>query len=237
MRTDTAANIINKVLLEQALSDSAVSNVYASTDAVVIQLRALLEGLGQDLAAMRPWSHLQKEHTLSTEVGVQTYALPAGYVGMLPQTQWNRSTDLELLGPLNPQAWQEAVSSDAVATTNYLFRVRGNTLLLEPTPSTVETLAFEYVSAYWVVPVGQTSPTTEAPTANTDVLWFDRRLLVAGLTLRWMDAKGFDTTAAQRAYDAALSAAMGNDGAAPVLNLASPPLQGGPRLPDTDWGG
>lgn len=236
MRTDTAANIINKVLLEQALATAAVSNVYTNTDGVVVQLRALLEALGQDLAALRPWTHLQQEHTLSTEAGTPSYALPSGYVGMVPQTHWNRSTDLPLVGPANPQTWQEAASSGAIANTNYLYRVKGNRLFLDPTPSAVESLAFEYASAYWVVPSGETAPTAEAPSADTDTLWFDRRLLVAGLKLRWLEAKGFDTTAAQRAYDAALSAAMGNDGAHSVLSLAPPESMRGPRLPETNWG-
>jgi hypothetical protein len=236
MRVDTAANIVNAVLLEQALADSAVSNVYASTDTVVVQLRALLSALGQDLAALRPWSHLQLEHAFNTAAGVESYALPAGYVGMLPQTGWNRSTDVEFTGPASPQAWQVAASTETLTSTGYLFRVKGNRLFLEPTPAAVESLVFEYVSAYWVVPSGQTAPTLEAPTTNTDALWFDKRLLVTGLTLRWLEAKGFDTTAAQRAYDAALASAMGNDGAHPVLDLSPLPCRSGPALPDTNWG-
>lgn len=236
MRTDTASNIINKVLLELALATSSVANVYASEDAVVIQLRALLESLGQELAQMRPWTHLQKEHTLTTVNGTQSYALPSGFVGMLPQTQWNRSTDLELAGPAGPQLWQLLVSTNTVSTINYFFRVQGNRLFLEPTPTAADALAFEYLSAYWVQPTGETTPTSEAPSDDADTLWFDRRLLVTGLKLRWLEAKGFDTTAAQRAYDSVLSATMGNDGAHAVLYLAPPVLRHGPSLPETDWG-
>lgn len=236
MRTDTVSNVINKVLLELALADSSVSDVYASTDAVVVHLRALLEALGQELAQMRPWTHLQQEETVTTVVGTQSYALPADYVAMLPQTAWNRSTDLEMAGPATPQVWQLLRSTDTISSTNYFFRVQGNRLYLDPTPTAVETLAYEYVSAYWVQPSGETAPTSETPSANTDVLWFDRRLLVSGLKLRWLEAKGFDTSAAQRAFDGVLSAAMGNDGAHPVLHLAPSVRRHGPSLPETNWG-
>lgn len=236
MRTDTAANVVNAALLELALATASVADVYASTDATVVQMRALLTALGQELAQLRPWTHLQTEYTFSTVNGTGDYALPSGYVGMVPQTHWNRSTDLELAGPASPQTWQLLQSSTGVVGVNYYFRVLGNRLYLDPTPTTAETLAYEYVSAYWVQPSGETAPTSETPTANTDTLWFDRRLLVAGLKLAMLEAKGFESTAARNAYEAALSAAMGNDGAHPVLSLAPGLARHGPGLPETNWG-
>lgn len=236
MRTATANEVVNAAAQELGLLTSTVADVYASTDAVVVRLRALLEGMGQDLVRMRPWTHLQKEATVTTVNGTASYSLPADYSSMVPLTHWNRSADLPLAGPVGPQGWQLLVSSDTVSSVTYFFRVQANRLYLNPTPTAADTLAYEYVSAYWVQPSGETTPTAETPTASTDTIWFDKRLLVSGLKLAWLESNGFESTAARNAYEAALSAVSGGDGAQPALSLAPVGRRHGPSLPETNWG-
>ena len=73
--------------------------------------------------------------------------------------------------------------------------------------------------------------TAESTDTSTDYLLFDYRLLVDGLKLEFMRRKGMDTTVAQQAYDATLSAMLGGDGFGAVLTL-----NGGRRFPYiTPW--
>lgn len=238
MRLDTASTVLNDALLELGLVAAELADPYASTDQNVVSLRAHLKALGRELLRKRAWSHLQKEHTFSTEAATASYALPADFSSMQPSTEWNRSTALPLGGPVGAQEWQLLKSSDTVSPINYFFRVLGNRLHLHPTPTAVETLAFEYVSAYWVQPSGESEPTTETPAASTDTLWFDGHLLSRGLKVRFLEAKGFDSSAARNEYEAALAEASGGDGAHAVLDLASGSsrYRPVPRLPETSWG-
>lgn len=239
MRLDTALNILNDVLMETGIapSNTTVANPFSSTNANVVSMRYFLKALGLDLVRMRPWSHLQKTYTFSTVNGTGDYALPSDFQAMAQSTHWNRSTNLPLAGPLGGQGWQILKSSNTINPTSYYFRVYGNRLYLHPVPSDAETIAYEYSSAYWVQPSGESAPTSDAPSANTDTLWFDSHLLVRGLKLKWYEHKGFDTTTVRADYERTLAEAMGNDGAHPVLHLAPQVVRQHPRLPDTNWGG
>lgn len=56
-------------------------------------------------------------------------------------------------------------------------------------------------------------------TLSTDVVLFDPLLVMRGLKLAWLKAKGFDTTAAQGDFDTTLERVKGADSNAPVLSL------------------
>lgn len=236
MRLDTALNVINDALLEAGVVGATIANPYTSTQANVVSMRYLLKALGEELVRLRPWSHLEKTYTFSTVNGTGDYALPTDFMSMSASTHWNRSTTVPLAGPLGGPGWQVLKSASVINPTSYYFRVYGNRLYLHPVPTAAETIAYEYSSAYWVQPTGQTTPTAEAPSASTDTLWFDRHLLVRGLKLKWHELKGMSTEASRADYEQSLATAMGNDGARPELQLAPQPTRRMPRLPDTDWG-
>jgi len=236
VRLDTAINVINDALFEAGLISTAVASPFTSTEQNVVSMRYLLKALGEELVRLRPWSHLEKTHTFSTVNGTGDYALPTDFMAMSQSTHWNRNTTTPLAGPLGGPGWQVLKSASVLNPTSYFFRVYGNRLYLHPVPSAAETIAYEYSSAYWVQPTGQNVPTTEAPTASTDTLWFDRHLLVRGLRVKWDELKGMSTAVSREDYEKALSMAMGNDGARPVLHLAPQTTRRMPRLPDTDWG-
>jgi hypothetical protein len=236
MRLDTAGTVINDALLELGLVPAALADPFTSTDPNVVGIRAHLKALGRELAAMRPWTHLQLEHSFATEASVDTYALPAGFLSLSPSTEWNYTNALPL-GPVGAPDWQALKASGAVNTVNVVYRVLGGSLRVHPVPSGVQTLSYEYLSAYWVQPEGGDVPTSDTPTATNEVLWFDGPLLSRGLKVRFLEAKGFDSTAARNAYEMALAAAMGNDAAPTVLSIVPRSSRApAPRLPETNWG-
>lgn len=238
---DTASNVISDAGLELGLLSEAVADPYSSSNAAVTQLCALLKGLGQDLVREYDWSHLQKTHTFSTVNGTAAYDLPSDYARTLDQTHWNRLSQLPLLGPAGAAGWQFLKAYNNTLAVNQVFRVFNDQINIHPTPSSTETVAFEYVSRWWVKESGQSAPNTETPDAANDTLHFDRRLLVAGLKLYFLRAKKMDRQDEQTAYDDTLAAAKGGDGAAPVLNLSRRPMGvvrflDEQNLPDTGFG-
>jgi hypothetical protein len=226
MAWDTAANIVNDAAVELGLWAADVADPFSAPDALSVQLTRLLRSLGQRLVQVHPWSHLVKAHAFSSEVGTGDYPLPADFARPLDQTYWQGSRELE--GPIGPRAW-----SGRSATLGGIwrgFRLLGGRLHLHPTPAAVESVSFEYVSTYWVQPAGQTEPTSATPTAGTDVLHFDRQLLIAGLKLTYLSSTGFDTSGVAREYAEAFGAAVAADSPAPALSLNGPR---GPHL--LDW--
>jgi hypothetical protein len=239
MGFDTAANILNKAAKQLGLLSATVTDPYASQDQAMVQLCALLEDVGKELVRARRWTHLVKEKTFSTSAAA-SYALPADFLELVPGTHWNRTSRCPAGAPVSSQEWQFLKAQNTTLTLTVLLRPWLNALYVYPSTDTGSTLAYEYLSSYWVVPTGQSAPTTDAPSAYTDTLWLDEWLLTRALKLAFRSAKGLDTfgveTAAQRALDSTLE----KDTAADTLRLG--PTRPGERLldggnvPDTGLG-
>jgi hypothetical protein len=243
---DTVANVVSDAAIELGLVSAAIADPYGSSNAHILLLNALLKGLGQDMHRGYDWQQLLVTATLSLSGGFQTldssgmyFDLPAGFDRMLNETQWNRTTRFPLAGPVSPQGW-EMLKAIAVAAVVYLpYRIVGDQICFNITATQTATIAYEYVSRYWVQPAAQLSPTAETPTLKDDVLYFDRRLLVQGLKYRFKSAKGFDVAAAKAEFDDALEAAKANNIPAATLSLNGPQeprMLDRSNLPDTGYG-
>ena len=213
---DTALNILSDTAVELGLG--AVSDPYGSTDANIVQLRGLLKRVGRNLAKKRAWKQLLKEHTFST-TGTASYNLPADFGAMVDQTGWDRTNDSPL-SVVTPQEWQYLQATGTDFALRVLFRTYDLTLKVHPASTTGSTIAFEYLSRYWVAASGGTTGTKDAPTANTDNILFEPDLIVPVLKYAWKKEKGFEASGAfedaQLAYN---DAAGANAGASPVLPL------------------
>lgn len=170
------------------------------------------------------------------------YALPSDFSNLIDQTGWNRTNRLPVGGPLDGQMWQYMAGRQQGVVFNVFFRPIAGLMRLYPyidTPGGYE-IRFEYVSSSWVSATGGTVPTTDAPTANSDIIYFTPLLMIRKLKLDWLRAKGFDTTAAERQYDDMLEASMNSDISAGVLNLRGrgpfDPLIGIQNIPPTGFG-
>lgn len=235
----TADNVLNDAAVELGLKPADMADPFASTDQNIILLCRLLKRLGRKLVRARDWTHLTREYTFPTVASTASYALPSGYARMKDATQWNRTTIIPLGPAVDGPAWQEMKARTSTGTVYRPFRIFGNLLYIYPTPSAAEDIYYEYITNFWVVPSGQTVPTTSVPTATTDVLWFDEDLLLAGLKLLFKKAKGFAMQHDQDEFDQAWSEIAGSDGAAPPLDISggsATRLIDTRNLPDTGWG-
>ncbi len=236
MAFETAASVISDVAIDLGLVSTAIANPWGSTDPSVLQLINHLERVGKDFVRAFPWSHLQTEYTFPTVDATASYALPADFNRFIDQTAWNRTQQKPMYGPLSPIEWQQEKARSATTTAQF-FRIFGNLFYIHATPTGVETIAYEYISRYWVDLGGGSTPDAESPAAAADTLFFDPELLCAGLKLRFLTAKGFPSEAAKIEFDAQWSQATGADSASPVLSLSG---QGGsllrPNLPESGFG-
>jgi hypothetical protein len=236
----TADNILNDAAVELGIAAADVADPYGSLNQNIIHLRRLLKRVGRRLCRARDWTHQVREYTFPTVASTASYALPTDYARMRDGTHWNRTLSSPLDAPVESAEWQELKAQTASSGVFKRFRVWQGLFWLDPTPTGIETIAYEYSSNLWVVPTGATWPTacTNIPTLYTDTLRFDEDLLVAALKLAWKEAKGQDTSAVLEDFQQAWSAVAGGDGARPILSLSggSSFVPCRPRLPDTGWG-
>lgn len=235
---ETTAQIINAVASEVLSLPADIDDPYTSVDPAIVQLRNLLTACGRELVSVHEWQSLLRTHSFVTTTEDE-YDMPSDYDRFVNQTGWDRTNQLPLGGPLNAQEYAFLVNTGLAPSTIYVcFRVAKNKIQVLPDPPPVGlTIKFDYISRYWV---GDGSTfTKDKPTAKTDYVYFDSIFMQKFLKLRFLEAKGFDTTAAVGQFTVQWNAQTGNDRPAPVLTLARGrtfPYLGYRNIPETGYG-
>lgn len=183
--------------------------VFSSTDDQVIQLRSLMneEGLALTRDPDMSWTVLMTQKTFTTSATeVQTGAVPTDFGWYLNDTMWNRTTMIKIAGPTMPEEWQAYKAIQVLSLPAAIFRFRGGDILMYPTQTAGQTVAYEYSSTYWV------SGSKTVMTADTDTALISEEVITLGLIWRFLKAKGADYSEQYRTYQLAKQSAVGRDG-------------------------
>lgn len=238
---ETCNQIINDAAIELGTAVDEQADVFASTDIGYLQLIALCNACGRQLLREAVWAELIREHTITTDASGD-YALPSDWGYMIPQTNWNRTDDQRLGGPLSPQGWQY-LEGRGLSTQMFFasFRIRTGYVSIYPQDNTGKTLAFEYVRNTWCSDDLAGTTWYDRLQDSTTVIRYPPVLFVKYLKAKYLEAKGFDSQKATDDYNIMFDAIMGQDKSAPILNAGS--AAGGSSLldvhrniPDTGYG-
>lgn len=214
------------------------SLVIGSSDQQVLQLLGLANQEGKELARRHNWNRLTKEKTITaTATEEQSSAIPSDFDRILNQTFYNRTQNRRVEGPMEPDAWQRYKSS--VATVLFdAYRIRGNAMLLAPTPSAGDSYAYEYMSIWWCTTTGGTAPTQAAWALDTNDGILDEELMTLGVIWRFLRSKGLDYAEAFRTYEAQVMLAMVRDGGKRTVSMGNSydnRRRREPTWPDGNW--
>jgi hypothetical protein len=216
----SANTIVNDAASELALITADITDVFASTDANILQLTRLLATVGRSLVKAHAWSQLRGESGFTATNGTYQYALPDDFGRFADATAWDRTNRLPLSGPLDGKSWQK-LQAFAVTSASYTaFRVTAGQFWLYPTPTSTRSIYYEYLSRYWVSADGSTLYNDRA-TVAADICFFDPTLLVRALKLAWLNAKKLPADSEQEDYLETLASVKAQDGAAGASNLAT----------------
>lgn len=169
------------------------------------------------------------------------FALPSDFDRMIDSTHWDKSKHWQMLGPETAQQ-REWLRSGYISTGPRIrYWQMGGYVQIWPPLGADEVLSYEYVSKWWIL---ATSPTTQAPTkelytVDTDTCIFPDPLMRSLIKLKYLEAKGLDTTAAYRDYTAQCGLAKAHDSGSPNLSMAPKPataLLGWGNIPDSGFG-
>jgi hypothetical protein len=213
------------------------ASVVANTNENVVSMLRLANQEGKALARRYPWRALTIEKTFTTTAAaVQTGAVPTDYDWMVPDTMYNRTSRRPVSGPINAAEWQ---SAQAYLVTRVVdtFRMRGTDILITPTPAAGETIAYEYVTKYWVdASVADGVGDKAAFTADTDTGLPDEEIITLGVVWRFLQRRGLDYSEAMLDYERAFNEAAMRDGGKPRLNMdraRSDRIPQPPLIPET----
>jgi hypothetical protein len=197
------------------------TTVIDNTDPIARQLLALAQREGKQLMRTSDWAILKKEHTFSTSSGTAAYALPSDFDRLVLETSYNRSDNDILTGPISSSEYQLVNHGMATTGTTEKFRLKAasNALKfeLDPTPSSTQTIGFEYVSSQFCQSSGGSGQAVW--TADTDTGILDETTMEMGITYRFKAAHGLDYAEDYRQYQLEVRQAIARNGSAPILQL------------------
>jgi hypothetical protein len=197
------------------------TSVISNTDPIARQLLALAQREGKQLMRVSDWAILKKEHTFSTSNGTAAYALPSDFDRLVLETSYNRSDNDILTGPISSAEYQLVNHGMATTGTTEKFRLKAasNALKfeLDPTPSSTQTIGFEYVSNQFCQSNGGSGQAAWAADTDTGIL--DETTMEMGITWRFKAAHGLDFAEDFRQYQLEVRQAVARNGSSPVLQL------------------
>lgn len=206
---------------------SEPTSVVGSTDQQVKQVLALLEEEGNDLSGRGDWQRLTFEATHTTlaaesQGSIETIAVSAGptlnakFRYVKHNTIWDRTENLPIT-VIDGPGWQ-AEKGFAATSPRYRARIRGNELIVTPTPPAGNTWAFEYVSWHWLINAAGTV-TYQYFAADTDEFLLPEPIVLQGLRWRWKKEKGFDYAEDFQTYEDMVHNALGRQGIPKTLRM------------------
>lgn len=220
----TLLTLVQEVCATLALSQPTV--VVTSTDRQVLQMWALANREGHDLASAYSWQALRQEELFATLAQQQqTGFMPADFDRFVPNSFFNRSTRRQLSGPITPQQHQWIQAQPVYSTAYQAFIMRNNQMLFDPNPAAGNTVAFEYITKNWVL--SNAAVPQSSYLADTDTSRLDEDLMAQGLLWRFLRTKGLDYAEEMESYERNKEQAMARDGGSTAMNVA-------PRAPDPD---
>lgn len=175
----TALSIIQGFRYRAGLS--APTTLESVTDPDELQLLYLLYAVCEELRAARCWAQQKKTCSFDTEEDRRLYPFPADYYSALPGTHYNQDESNLLIGPVSDAEMNFKLYGEASSSTNYTFRIfgadqrsgtAGGQIEVDPTPSSAQTLSFDYLTrnlfmpAYWTAETAYTTNATVTANGN-----------------------------------------------------------------------
>ena len=172
---------------------TAPSAVTSSTDTSVIQLEACVNQEGRAQVRTYTWEILIKEGSHTTVAAESQGAITS------IASDWGRFSN----------------------NTNY-FRIRGGLLLMSPTPTSGESVKFEYVSKNWVDTSGGSTANADKFSGDSQTTVLEEELIVLGVVWRFLKLKGLPYDMQFMEYKTRMQEYTNQDGAKPILRMGGP---------------
>jgi hypothetical protein len=213
--------------------------VVGNADKGVLQMLGLLNELCEDLLIRKAFQQNSREATfVSTAAEDQgnIYTLaPYGFEGIIPETIFDRTQRLPLTGGLTPQEWQVNKSLQNLGPY-YQFRIRNDRLLFQPALPVSHTIAFEYVSSFFVASSGGTPQ--QYWQADGDTFVFPDSIPLSWLRWAWKKEKGVEYAEDFTKYELLVTTKANRDNAPKRVYLDSELADGmkpGILVPQGNW--
>jgi hypothetical protein len=221
-------------------------NIATSTDTAVQLMVTAANTANLELLNSYEWPELTRtgEITVSNPTPPNpgqavelSYDLPEDFFRFIDQTQWNASMRFPAVGPVSPQGWMTYLVFPISANFTLTWQVRdGKIWFLNPPAPPGQVFRFMYLSRAIVQDADDATLYKNVANKDGDKFVLDGTLLTLLTRVKWLEAKGFDSSAAARDYASMWDTRVGAKKGANILNMAGQrggyPYIGIGNLPD-----
>jgi len=219
MEFTTVNDILNRAAVELGFDPSV--DALASTNSAFVQLHYLLDSAGQELVGMYDWQALKTQYSASTASSFSgAYTMPVTFDHVVHGTVWDTTNLLPILGPITSQEYRVLTGSGITTGTggNLVYLINGNVFQVYPnSPVPTGTITFDYISNGWVDEASHSAQYNTVQSSG-NLVRFEPRLIISFLKLKFLEAKGFDSSAAKETFADCFDTATGRDKGARILN-------------------
>lgn len=217
-----------------------------STDPAVQQMVAAANVAADDMLNLYDWQRLVKRYEISVVADYpgqleKSFDLPGDFWQFIDQTQWNKNTQLPAIGPVSPQAWQQIMIRMPKVVLTFLWQIRDQKLWIQSPPDSPQDFSFMYMSQGWCIDADNPELFKNEASKNGDRILFNAYLMKLLTRVKWLEIKGFDSSAAMRDFQVNYENRKGDEQGAQILTMAGraglPYLNVLTNAPDTGYGG
>lgn len=216
-----------------------------STDPNVMLMKTVLNLATLEMLNVYEWGMLTKRGEIDVFTAVPptsdatetAFPLPEDFYRFIDQTQWNGAMRFPAVGPVAPQGWMTYMVFPISANFTLTWQVRENQIwFLNAPPAPGQKFKFMYLSRALVKDADDPTLFKNQATKNGDLFMLDGVLMTLVTRIKWLEAKGFDSSAAVRDFLLAFDSRVGAQKGANILNMAGTrgdyPYIGTGNLPD-----
>ena len=234
----TLLSVIQKAAKRTTLFDSP-SIVFSNNETAISQAQELLFEVGEELKKDYDWQFRIKEQVFNTVDTQNAYALDTivtdgDWDSFIGDTMYDRTNNrwLQVVDTPLWQAFQSVIGASAGITK--AITIFNDAINIYPTPTSVDTLVFNYKSSNWIKDSGGT-PIADF-TADSNVFFFNEEMLTLGLIYKLRQAYGVPYEDNLLAFTKRASAEAQNNRIPQTISKPVNVIRPFANIPDTGFG-
>ena len=196
-----------------------------SSDPAIVQMATAVNVALGEMLTLAEWQDLTEKGSIPIVADMagqkeKAFDLPVDFYRFIDMTQWGKQTMLPALGPVSPQAWQMYVVRNYTPQLTLFWQVRGDKLnvLNPPFPDPID-FEFFYLSRGQVIDQDDPTILKNVASKNGDKYKLDGALITLLARVKYLEWKGFDSSATMRDFLNVFNSRAGADKGAGALTL------------------
>ncbi|HKJ61466.1 MAG TPA: hypothetical protein VKA94_05665 [Hyphomicrobiales bacterium] len=175
--------------LDEISSFNSPNNIIGNSDDTAKTLLAAAYKTGEELVREFDWQELSKTATVNTVASTSLYDLESDYERIAPDTMWNNSEARYMRGHTTRRKWAAITNASVYSSFTYDWRLKGGQIQVFPTPSSVFTFNYEYLSNIYCTASDGTTDRADGWVNDTDLPKLPQDLFIYGIRYYFADSK------------------------------------------------